>query len=118
MERRAVLWFNSTLGLLSIVSLMGTFTGGAYLKPSKDWWQTQAKMIDLSSLSKKELAILDKCWSDVQKDIQPYSKVSKDPVRKKIDDAWCKILKINPDDLEEIKTTLAREPMFTGKVIA
>ena len=50
MERRAVLWFNSTLGLLSIVSLMGAFTGGAYLKPSKDWWQTQAKMIDLSSL--------------------------------------------------------------------
>ena len=28
------------------------------------------------------------------------------------------ILKIKPDDLEEIKTTLAREPMFTGKVIA
>jgi len=107
------------LGLLSIVSLMGAFTGGAYLKPSKDWWKTQAKMIDLSALSKKDLGILDKCWEDVhKKDLMSYSKVVKDPVRKKIDNAWCKILKIKPDDLEEIKTTLAREPMFTGKVIA
>ena len=118
MERRAVLWFNSTLGLLSIVSLMGTFTAGAYLKPSKDWWQTQAKMIDLSILSQKDLAILDKCWNDVHnKDTKPYSKVLTDPVRKKIDDVWCKILKIKLVDLKEIKTIFAREPMFTGKVI-
>ncbi len=94
MERRAALWFNSTFGII-LTHALSPETGVGFKKMPKAWWENSAFMIDLTKLNKTQLKILDDCWKTILKqDFSRYSDISSDPVRKEIDEAWCKILKV------------------------
>ena len=115
MEKRLALWLNSTLGLISVF-MTKSETEGALVSFSKKNYE-KFHVLDLNSLSPKNLKILDKLWNSVSsKNIGVYSKMKDDKIRKEIDDVFCKIFKIN--SLDDVRLILSREPIITQKIIS
>ncbi len=112
MERRLALWFNSTLGLFSLL-MQRQETRGAWVKFPKAWYN-DLQVLDLDSLSSEKCLILDNLWSQIQNcEFLPFPQMSNDPIRKRIDDAFSMVLGIPP--LDELRNMLSREPMISMK---
>lgn len=110
-ERELALWFNSTLGLFTLL-MQRQETEGPWCKFPKAWWE-ELPTLDITKLSQPDHERLSKLWGDVSKEeLQPINKLSTDPVRKKIDAVFEKILKIPP--LDEFRILLNREPLITA----
>jgi hypothetical protein len=109
-SKALVLWLNSTLGLLL---LLGTRleTRGAWISFKKPILN-RLPVIDIPSLSNATINSLAAAFDQLAlSDLQPFSKMSSDPVRERIDRAWTNAL--NLPDLKPVRTLLGREP-FVG----
>ena len=112
MERRLALWFNSSLGLFSLI-MQRQETRGAWCKFPKAWYE-ELPVIDLRAFSKENLHALDKLWDSVsEKAFTPFPQLASDPVRKQIDDVFSKILDI--PSLDDFREILNREPLIRGE---
>ena len=110
MERRLALWFNSTLGLFSLL-MQRQETRGAWVKFPKAWFN-DLQVLDLSSLDSDQCLVLDDLWAQVQNcEFSPFPEMSKEQLRKRIDDAFSQVLGI--PSLDELRSMLSREPMIS-----
>ena len=110
MERRLSLWFNSTLGIFSML-MQRQETEGAWVKFPKTWYN-DLQVLDLNALNANQTSILDNLWTQVQNcDLSPFTEISLDPIRKCIDDAFSQVLGI--PQLDELRNMLSREPMIS-----
>ena len=110
MERRLALWFNSTLGLFSLL-MQRQETRGAWVKFPKAWYN-DLQVLDLGSLDSDQCLVLDNLWAQVQNcEFSPFPEMSKDQIRKSIDDAFSQVLAI--PSLDELRNMLSQEPMIT-----
>ena len=110
MERRLALWFNSTLGLFSML-MQREETRGAWIKFPKGWYEP-LQVLDLVSLSKSQKRELDKLWSRISdKQLLPFPDIHKDQVRAEIDDVFSKILEL--PSFNQLREMLSREPMIS-----
>jgi len=110
MERRLALWFNSTLGLFTLL-MQRQETEGAWVKFPKAWYE-QLQIMDLNSLNKSQTDILDKLWTQVQnRDLLPFPKMGSDQTRKLIDDAFSKVLGTPP--MDQLRNMLSQEPLIS-----
>jgi len=112
MEKRLALWFNSTLGILTML-MQRQETEGAWVKFPKTWYE-QLKVIDLNSLTKSQTDALDDLWVQIQnRDLLPLPQMSKDQTRKLIDDVFSQVLGIPA--LDQLRTLLSQEPIISMK---
>lgn len=110
MERRLALWFNSTLGLLSmLMNRQETF--GSFVKFPKAWWEA-LPVLDLMQLNKSKLKALDKLWEEIENiEFQPFPSMKNDSIRCHIDNVMSKVLGI--PNIDAIRGLLAREPIIS-----
>jgi len=112
MERRLALWFNSTLGLFTML-MQRQETEGAWVKFPKAWYEP-LRILDLNSLDRSQIDALDDLWTQIQnRDLLPFPQMSSDETRKIIDDAFSKILGIPA--LDQLRILLSREPIISMK---
>ena len=109
------LWLNSTPALLLIASRAQS-TQGAKVGFSQ---QAAAEMpvIDLNKLTKAQLKQAAKVFDEIaaSEGLLPLPNMREDAQRKKIDDAFSKILGLG--DLTDLRAALAVEPIITGQGI-
>lgn len=112
MERRLALWFNSTLGLFTML-MQRQETEGAWVKFPKAWYEP-LQILDLNSLDRSQIDALDALWTQIQnRDLLPFPQMSSDETRRIIDDAFSKILGIPA--LDQLRILLSREPIISMK---
>lgn len=112
MERRLALWFNSTLGLFTML-MQRQETRGAWVKFPKAWYE-QLQILDLNSLDRSQIDALDNLWTQIHnRDLLPFPQMSSDETRKTIDDTFSKILEIPA--LDQLRILLSREPLISMK---
>jgi hypothetical protein len=113
-DKILAIWFNSTLGLLSLISSR-VDTEGAWVELKKPILEEIA-VLDPRELGKKAQAELcrtyDEC-SPLQIQALPY--IDTDPVHDKIDGALKTALGIG-DDLSRLRNMLAREPIVSMRL--
>jgi hypothetical protein len=107
-QRKALLlWFNSTLGILSYYGRRA-ITEGAWMQMKKPAWSSMP-VLDVRTLKDDKLANLAAAYDMLSKaELAPIAKLNTDKNRKKIDEALGKALKL--PDLEPIRALLVREP--------
>jgi hypothetical protein len=111
MERNLAMWFNSTLGLFSLV-MQREETRGAWSKFPKTWYE-ELEVLDFEKFSTDQLQMLDALWTSVaEKEFAPLPQMKSDPVRKELDVNFAAILGIPP--LDDFREAFAREPFFKG----
>ena len=114
MEQHLALWFNSTLGLFSML-MQRQETRGAWVKFPKTWYE-QLHIIDLDSLSPEQNKILDQLWGQIKsEDLLPFPQICDDDSRKLIDDAFSQVRGLPQLDL--LRRMLANEPIISMKTI-
>ena len=114
MEQRLALWFNSTLGLLTML-MQGQETEGAWMKFPKAWYE-RLHVLDLNSLTKSQSEALDELWTKVKnQDLLPFPQMSGDQTRKLIDDTFSHMLGI--PSLDQLRTMISREPSISMRPI-
>jgi len=114
MERRLVLWFNSTFGLCTLLNHQVP-TEGSFLAFPKGMYEN-LQVLDMTSLDKSQLKILDDLWDKISKsELKSLSEINNDKIRKEIDEAFCKIFGI--ESITEIHSLLSREPILSQKMI-
>jgi hypothetical protein len=112
MERSLALWFNSTLGLFTLL-MQRQETEGPWCKFPKAWYEG-LPTLDLRALSSENLGTLDSLWQDVsEKQFLPLPQIATDPVRKHIDEVFSNIMKI--PSLAEFREILSKEPLIRGE---
>jgi len=112
MERRLALWFNSTLGLFTML-MQRQETRGAWVKFPKAWYEP-LQILDLNTLDRSQIDALDDLWTQIHnRDLLPFPQMSSDETRKIIDDAFSKILGIPA--LDQLRILLSREPIISMK---
>jgi hypothetical protein len=110
MERRLCLWFNSSLGLFTML-MQRQETRGAWVKFPKAWYE-ELQVVDLSSLNDSEGERLDRLWRRVgEEDLQPFPAMERDTVRERIDDVVAEVLGL--PSLDPLRKLLAREPIIS-----
>ena len=110
--RAMVLWFNSTFGLLSLLSNRVP-TEGPWVQFKKPMYES-LKVLDISSLSDLQLNGLSDAYEGLcEETLQPFPEMDTDVVRRAIDETICEIL--NLPSIERIRSALAREPIITGQ---
>ena len=114
MECRLALWFNSSLGLFTML-MQRQETRGAWVKFPKAWYE-RLHVLDLNSLKKNQKKALDDLWEQVQnRDLLPFPQMRADETRKLIDDIFSQVLQIPP--LDELRALLSREPMISMQML-
>jgi len=114
MERRLALWFNSTMGLFTML-MQRQETEGAWVKFPKAWYE-QLQILDLNSLTKSQIDFLDDLWTKVMnRDLLPFPQLSNDETRKIIDDTFSQLLGI--PTVEQLRNMLSREPLISMEPI-
>lgn len=110
MERRLCLWFNSSLGLFTMV-MQRQETRGAWVKFPKAWYE-DLNVTDLSNLNEAQEEALDEVWKKVNgKDLKPFPEMAEDKVRKELDDGIAEALEL--PSLGPLRSLLAREPFIS-----
>lgn len=110
-----VLWLNSTLGLLVMLSYRAE-TRGAWVDFKKPTLQSMP-VLDLSKLSGDELRILAGEFDALATgSIQPLKEIATDQARKRIDDVLCQVLRL--PDLTELRHRLSNEPILSLSPLA
>jgi hypothetical protein len=109
-ERELALWFNSTLGLFTLL-MQRQETEGPWCKFPKAWFE-QLPTLDIRKLSESNHKKLGELWSKLsQEGFQPINQLATDPTRKEIDSTFEKIL--NLPSLDEFRQLLNKEPLIT-----
>jgi len=110
MEKRMVLWLNSTLGIFSML-MRRQETRGSWSKFPKNWYE-QLPIPDLSSLDSNNLQLLDNVWDRVASvPLLPLPKIDVDPTRAIIDDTFATIL--GTSSFATLRNLLAKEPILS-----
>ncbi len=111
-KRSLVLWLNSTMGLISMLSVRGE-THGAWIdfkKPNLEAMQ----VFNVNSLSEEQGSTLDNVFNEVSEEsLLTFPEMSHDPVRAKIDEAFSKVMDL--PDLSGIRMLLSQEPVICLK---
>ena len=115
-QRKALLlWFNSTLGILSYYGRRA-ITQGAWMQMKKPAWASMA-VLDVRKLAPAKLLLLAAIYDNVsEKDLAPISLLNIDVNRREIDTALCKALDLA--DLAPLRILLSREPGLSAHDIA
>lgn len=112
MERKLALWFNSTLGLLSLL-MNRQETEGAWVKFPKSWYK-KLDTLDMVSLNEEQLKALEDLWEEVHTcKLKPLPEMNSDKIREKIDNVFSDILNI--PSLAYLRELLAREPLIASQ---
>ncbi len=107
-ERAAVLWLNSTLGLVLLI-LHRVETQGAWIKLKKPALAAMP-VLDLSALSPARLSTLAAAYEELSETaLQPFPDMAQDPVRISIDRSISHALGL--PDFSVLREMLAREPV-------
>lgn len=114
MDKPLALWFNSSLGLLSLISSR-VDTEGAWVELKKPILESLA-VLDPRRLPKKAQEALVQAYDQLAKlELQPVPQIAKDDVRSKIDAAIAEALGIE-DDLSVLRMLLASEPVMSMRL--
>jgi hypothetical protein len=112
LSKLMVLWFNSTLGIVSLLSQRLVTSGSwvKFLKPSIE----SSKVPDFERLSPEKIKAALSTFNDVSESgLMPISDIMRDPTRRKIDDAICTLLDLPP--LTVLRELLVREPFIIAE---
>jgi hypothetical protein len=111
MERRVALWFNSTLGLFTML-MQRQETRGAWIKFPKAWYET-LMILDLRTLDSYQSRLLDNLWNQIRdKTLLPCGKMDVDDNRKLIDNTLSEILGM--PTIDPLRMMLRNEPMMSA----
>ena len=115
-KRKALLlWLNSTFGILSLYG-QRVVTAGAWMSIKKPAWSSM-QVLDVRELSDCQLEQMEATFEAVvNESLKPVAELNFDPVRMKIDEDICRIMKI--PDIESVRQLLAREPSLSAKKIS
>jgi len=106
------IWFNSTLGIISMLCHRGE-TMGAWIRFKKPNLESMP-VLDIRELSDAQLKILNDAFDEIATEpLKPFPEMENDPVRAKIDDAISEALDL--PDLSVIRMLLAQEPVVCLK---
>jgi len=110
-ERELALWYNSSLGLFTLL-MQRQETEGPWCKFPKAWFE-ELPTLDLRHLPQTAHSKLDELWQSVsEKEFSNISQIATDRVRIEIDEAFEQIL--GTSSLAELRQLLAREPLIRG----
>jgi hypothetical protein len=110
MERRLSLWFNSTLGIFTML-MQRQETSGSWVKFPKNRYE-KLNVLNLNLLTLHQLNKLDNVWNEINnKPLKPFPEMDQDENRKIIDDVFSEIL--GAPSLDILRNMLAREPMIS-----
>jgi hypothetical protein len=113
MERRLSLWFNSTLGILTLL-MQREETKGAWIKFPKTWYE-DLKILDLNLLTDEQNDQLDQTYQEISdSSFLPFPQINQDPIRAQIDETFSNVLGLPP--LDELRELLSREPMISMEI--
>ena len=104
------LWFNSTLGLISLLPIRQE-TEGAWVQFKK---QTLPRLpvLNVPSLPEHKKRILLDAFEELKEEpLLPFPEMADDPTRAKIDEAFQKALGL--PDLAPLREALAKEPIVS-----
>jgi hypothetical protein len=111
LEKALVIWGNSTLGLLSLLSYREP-TEGSWVQLKKDTLE-QSLMLDVGQLTSERIEHLAAAYDEVATTtLLPLSQIAQDSSRKVIDKAVAEALDSPP--LDTLRMALAREPVISG----
>ena len=110
MEERLCLWFNSSLGIFTML-MQRQETEGAWVKFPKAWYE-KLRVSDLRVLTGDQVDVLDKLWKKVNgKSLLPFPEIDEDEVRATIDDGVAQVLGL--PSFEPLRKLLALEPVMS-----
>jgi hypothetical protein len=113
-DKILALWFNSTLGIISLIAAR-VDTRGAWVELKKPILEEIAAL-DPRKMGKKTQAQLCRAYDEVSNLlIQALPSIDTDPVHKQIDAALTSSLGIG-DDLTRLRNMLAREPIVSMRL--
>jgi hypothetical protein len=113
-RKSLLLWLNSTLGILQYFGRRA-ITRSAWMQMKKPAWSSMP-VLDVRALSKKTLSDLAATYDLVaKKELAPIAQLHVDPVRREIDAAICRALKL--PDIAHIRELLSREPGLSAEAI-
>ncbi|HZP57836.1 MAG TPA: hypothetical protein VFC53_09820 [Dehalococcoidia bacterium] len=109
-EKALVLWLNSTLGLITLLSFREETRGAwvAFKKPVLE----ELPVLDVTTLGKTALRAFADAFDKIAQDqLEPLPRMDSDPVRAAIDVAVSRILKLPV--LDVLRNLLAQEPVIS-----
>ena len=110
-EKALLLWLNSTMSVLLVLSHRVT-SQGSWMNFKKPQWQAMP-VLDVRTLSDETLTKLAFAYDTLcNKELMALGKLGKDPVRAAIDDALSMALGL--PDIKPLRQLLSREPGLTG----
>lgn len=116
MERRLALWFNSSIGLFTLL-MRRQETEGAWVKFPKAWYEEQ-QILDLNSLTEDQTNALDSLWKQTQnRDLLPFPQMDNDPTRKLVDDSFAQVFGISSTAFDQLRSLLAQEPIISMQIL-
>lgn len=106
-QKALLLWFNSTLGILSLFGNR-IITEGAWMNIKKFAWE-RMPTLDVRALSKEQLRTLGNTYDGIaDSELSPIAQLNDDETRKQIDSALAKAM--GSPDLTAVRALLATEP--------
>lgn len=114
MEKILSLWFNSTLGILSLIAAR-VDTRGAWVEVKKPVLE-ELSILDPRKLDASAQRQLCRTYDEVSTmQVQALPQIDSDPVHSRIDCAFAAALEIG-DDLGRLRRMLAREPVVSMRL--
>jgi hypothetical protein len=109
--RALILWINSTLGLLVLLSFRAE-TEGAFVDFKKPTLQSMP-VLDVGALSGADLQTLAREFDEIAEGtIHPLKEIASDEARRRIDDLLCQVLRL--PDLTDLRRRLSIEPILSA----
>lgn len=110
-EKALALWFNSSLGLLLLLSQREE-TEGSYIQIKKPALMS-LPVLDAETLTITQLESLSNYFDEISdKKLLPFGKIGADLIRKEIDKKLTSVLKL--PDIDIIRKMLSREPVVSS----
>ena len=107
-EKEVALWFNSTIGLFSLL-MRRQETRGPWIKFPKAWYE-DLPIPDFGSLVPAQRKALRSVWTRIAtKSLLPYPKMDADPARAEIDAAFATVF--NVQSFDTLRNLLSHEPI-------
>jgi hypothetical protein len=114
LEKVMVLWFNSSLGLLTMIAAR-VDTRGAWVEVKKPVLE-ELQVLDPRALSSSSRSKLCEEYDELcHCVVGPLPAIATDPVRARIDAAIARALNLH-DNLEEYRVLLGAEPLLSGHI--
>ena len=111
-DRAMSMWFNSTLGLLSVL-------GAAVPRSGEEWSVDQLwlRQTPVPTLARRRQVALAAAHDRLEFGaLKPFAQAPDDPMRIEIDDAVCEATGCDPKVVERARSLLAEEPMMNHRL--